>query len=504
MMTMTKTQKFHNQFVLGPAYMDALANWKKLQINEYFFLTTHPDLNVTRHSSETLTVTLIGFILDPFEPQADDTDILKRLVSEAADRHELRRATYRLAGRWILIVEDNDGIRLFNDAAGLRQVFYTDVDRCDHLWCASQPKMIASINNFGIDPAAVEHIDSFEFRKDPEFRWPGDGSPYKEIKHLLPNHLLDLKTGRATRYWPDAPLNTQSVGDAAESVSRMLSGLMQGAARRFDLAVSLTAGLDSRVVLAACKSICDRISVMTVRQIDKPSNYADVTVPAELVSKVGLNLDIVNSSWLMDDAFIDAFKQNTTLPHYIYAPDAQAILNYYGQRKVVAVGSVSEIGRLSFRSMLRKPETDPTTTEDLCRLQRMGTCPYNMQSFGDWMDNLGNIYNIPILDMFEWEQGHGNWLAMCQLEFDIAWKDLFAPFNCRNLLTTLLSVDRVYRDAPNYDLFLNIIERLWPDLLSVPINPHKNKTRNKRLSDSIKSIIPDPAKKMLKQVLNRL
>lgn len=499
---MNKVQTLHNQFVLGPAYAENLDDWQKVPVGENLCLTAHPNLNVSRHTDGAVSLTLIGFVLDPSNPAAGNEDILSAL-SAARDWQAVRRATDRLAGRWIMIVEDGQGIRLFNDAAGLRQVFYTDLNRCGQLWCASQPKILAEMNHLPLDKDAVEFIDSYELRKDPEFRWPADGSPYEGVRHLLPNHQLDLRTGHAKRFWPDEALAAIPVDAAAAEVSRMLSGLMQGAARRFDLAVSLTAGLDSRVVLAACRPIRDQISVMTVRQIDKPADYPDVAVPADLLSRIGLKHHLVNSSLLIDDAFTDAFKRATALPHYIYAPDAQAILNCFGQRKVVAVGSVAEIGRLSFRSMLRKPESEPITVEDLCRFQRMGPYPYVVRSFQSWIDGLGNIHNIPLLDMFEWEQGHGNWLAMCQLEFDIAWKDLFAPFNCRSLLTTLLAVDRTYRDAPRYGLFEKIIERLWPELLAVPINPHKNKVKPKRLTDTLKAYIPEPTKKSLKKLLAR-
>ncbi len=75
---------------------------------------------------------------------------------------------------------------------------------------------------------------------------------------------------------------------------------------------------------------------------------------------------------------------------------------------------------------------------------------------------------------------------MTQLEFDIAWREIITPYNCRDVLTTMLGVDERYRCAPDYTLFKRLIDRLWPEVLSEPINPHKPKTLIGYLIDKLK------------------
>jgi len=237
---------------------------------------------------------------------------------------------------------------------------------------------------------------------------------------------------------------------------------------------------------------------MTVRQIDKPDDHPDVEIPSILLTQVGLRHHLVKSSYILDDEFLKTFRQNTSLAHHIYAADAQAILKYYGHEKIVATGSVSEIARCSFRKELGKPCHHPVTPHDFARLQKMGTCQFVIKSFENWLSGIPELYNYHILDMFEWEQGHGNWLAMCQLEFDIAWKDLFTPFNSRDLLITMLSVDEKYRKRPDYRLHHELILRLWPELLTVPINPHMNKKPKK--TKHFKSYIPKRIKQKIRKI----
>jgi hypothetical protein len=62
---------------------------------------------------------------------------------------------------------------------------------------------------------------------------------------------------------------------------------------------------------------------------------------------------------------------------------------------------------------------------------------------------------------------------MTQLQFDIAWREIFTPYNCRDVLEAFLAVDEKERIPPRYTLYKNIIARAWPELLDEPFNPHE-------------------------------
>lgn len=490
---------YHNQFILGPFFVEALPSWKRIKINNSIYLTIHPDLNACQAVYENKSITLIGLILDPENPEADDSDIIGGLIRKLSDCDNFMACTYKFGGRWILIVDDGGEVRLFNDATGLRQVFYTEILYAGDLWCASQPGILAEILNLEMDGDAIDFINSYEFRKHKEYRWPGHSSPYRGIKHMLPNHYLNLETGRCKRYWPDKPLRYLPIDEAIEKISHTLQGLMKSVSNRFDLALSITAGWDSRLVLAASKEIKDKISYMTVRQSGMPESHPDIIIPSLLLSRLGLKHDVVKSNYVMNGEFARTFYKSVILAHDVYAPDAQAILNYYSQHKVAVTGSVSEIARWSVRAELKKSKKEEITAGDLSILQKMGKNQYALNCFKDWLSGLGEIYNVHILDLFDWEQGHGNWLATCQLEFDSAWKDIFTPFNCRKLLITMLSVEEKYRKPPKYKLYEKLILNLWPEVLTVPINPHYKKTFYSRVA----SYIPYPIKSRLKKILKK-
>ena len=91
---------------------------------------------------------------------------------------------------------------------------------------------------------------------------------------------------------------------------------------------------------------------------------------------------------------------------------------------------------------------------------------------------------------------------MSQLESDIA-HDVFIPYNCRELLMALMSVDVKDRMTPRCHLYKKMCEHLWEEVLSEPINPNKgkwtvlwNEMRSERLSIS-------PIMRRLKNKVNR-
>lgn len=458
------------QFVLGRRFPRHFTAWTRYPVADGLVLAAHPELFVTQVARAGAALTLIGYLLDPDDPEADDKDILTRLLPACSSVTQLLAATSRLGGRWALVAMCGDGVHLFTDPLGLRQVHFAAPVAGADVWALSQPGLAIDALGMEVDPAALEFIDSYAFRAFPEYRWPGFGAPVHGLRHLLPNHVLDLKRGIATRYWPDQALPRLGLDEAVERMTRLLRGLILAAGARYELALSLTAGIDSRLALAASREIRERLCYVTVRQARMADGAADLWVPARLLAKLGLRHEIIRARGSMSADFSWAFKRSAFLAHDHYGPDAEAILAHFERRKVAVTGSGGEVGRCSFRAQLPWSAYRRITAADLARLQHMDH-PYAIERFEEWLADAQARANVKLLDLFEWEQGHGNWLAATQLEFDMAWRDIFTPYNCRALLVTLLAVDERLRRAPDYLLFNRAIRQLWPELLSEPINP---------------------------------
>lgn len=471
--------RYRGQFILGPAFVDAPENWQRRVVNGSLRLMAHPDLNVVQAASGRHSITLIGYLLDTGDPEASDSTILNQLLPFTSDWSGLLGRLVNLGGRWILIINDGTRCRLLHDPLGLRQVFYLNSSRSGEVWCASQPGVLARIGDLHFDEEALAFVRSRAW-PNGEHWLPGDVSPFKQVKHLLPNHFLDFATGRVDRYWPVRDSARLSLDDCVDKCAVTLSGLMLSAHHRFDLAISLTAGWDSRLVLAASRPIAADLICMTLRTQSTAS--ADVEVPALLLKRLGLRHEILDGFAEADRSFQRVFAANVPLPHPAWAADAWAILRRYGYTRVAVTGSGGEVGR---RGVSGKYQ--PTTAEELCSIAGMTRSPFALQAYAHWLSGLP-LHHYNVLDLYYWEQRAGNWLAMVQLELgDVAWQDIFTPYNCRGLLEHMLAIDVRHRWPPRHDLQRRLIRRLWSDTLALPINPHKQK-RNRLLKPLLQGL----------------
>jgi hypothetical protein len=96
------------------------------------------------------------------------------------------------------------------------------------------------------------------------------------------------------------------------------------------------------------------------------------------------------------------------------------------------------------------------------------------------VNDIVQVLGYDELDLFYMEHRMGNWQAQSQLEWAIV-HEVLTPFNNRELIDLMLSVPVKYRIKPNFILFTNVIDILWPELLNYPINPKifRRKVRDK-------------------------
>ena len=493
---------YRNQFIMGSEFDDRLDNWKRMELDNDIKLQVHPDLGCYKVVSQNKWIVLLGFIVDPDNIQDNNTDIINKLLNGSKHYTDIIQKSNRFGGRWILIINDGEHKIILNDAIGLRQIFYSDPSLLKNgIWCASQPALIGHKLDLTLDKEAIVFADSHQFRTNTDYRWPGNRSQYKEVLRLLPNHFLDLDDGKVTRFWPDKNLVELPMDLAIEKIAQKMQGLLEAVSRRYDLSISVTAGIDSRLVLAASKKIKEDVNFATIRQIDKPEDHPDITISSQMLQMNGLSHDVLKSSLVIDNNFSDLFTRHNFLSHHINLYDAYAYLKHYNLRKTVVTGSGSEIARDNYRRKLNLSRKQPITVSGLVRLFGMQDSSFVKDSFESWLSGITEPYNIDVMNLCQWELSHGTWLANNCLEYDLAWNDIFTPYNCRDLLVDFLSVNETYRIGPRYSLHRAIIQHLWPELLEVPVNPHRRQ-KNKISRSTITKHIPPSIKKNIKDLIS--
>jgi hypothetical protein len=459
---------FRRQFIMGSKEVKALCHWTKLRLDSVnLIIHAHPDLDVEEARGNGRSLVLMGYIFDARNPHHTNRDIVEGLVLMSSFE-DLLEATHEYAGRFILVYLDRFSARLLHDAGGLRQVYYTR--RPSGLWCGSQPGILAKFLDLekSDDEALKEFCESKQFISGHK-AWLGDGTVYDGVKHLMPNHYLDLVTGESHRYCPSKRLEEIPLGEAVEAGTSYLKGFLSCASDRYQLVQAVTAGWDSRVLLAASRHRRNEICYFVNKHRHLTSSSPDVRVPRQLLDRLGLEFHVIEYSDAVDEKFRAAFCENVTLNRETLLP---VIYNVYLKQfpgRMIVNGDVSAITRNYFGG--RKD----VSGETLAALVGYRGLAYPTRECSKWLKEsqfVARECNISVLDLFYWEQRVGNWGALGPAETDISVEE-FSPFNCRSLLMTLLSVDRRHRDKHFNRLYHEMIKRMWDETLMEPINPSR-------------------------------
>jgi len=261
---------------------------------------------------------------------------------------------------------------------------------------------------------------------------------------------------------------------------------MKSASNRFDLALSMTAGKDTRLILAASKEINKKLLYYTGMYWDMNEKSWDISIPGRLLSRLGLNHHIIKCPSEMSNEFRELYLRSVQTAREIYGLIAQGLYDEFPSGKVAVKGNAIPITRVLYREKLRKIgklDTDKISAHDIAFLSKMGNfkmanSKFAINAYERWLSEIDETYNIDILNLLYWEDIEGSWQAMSQLEWDIV-HEIFVPYNCRSFLINVLSLDEQDREAPDFKFHRAMIMELWPEAMKEPINPKFNSERTR-------------------------
>lgn len=448
----------------------------------------HPGLPVSQIRTKDAAITLVGYSIDPQDPELQDAALLGDLFQFLPNKEDVIRRAQTMAGRWVLIVETADYSIALHDACALRSLFYSD-KACGVSFCASEASTAAKIWPLEMDPEAVEGFWNTAFaRFNPEYWWPGDATQFKGVHALLPNHYLDLRSREAVRYGLGKAVGQLSVRDSAELAAESLSGLIRGAGMRFELALAVTAGWDSRALLAACKAASITPHCYTLQFRTMSAKSQDIAVPARLLAKMRWSHQVIDCAKQPTPEFLSVYKSSVDPAHNEACQLAFGLWNEFPRQKVTLSGHCSEIARTAYYL----PGETELSPNDCARLTEMDPTPFVLDHFDRWLQGAREARRssgVGLPDLFYWEQRVGRWAANGQSQWDLV-HERFTPFNCRPLLLTLLAAPEKSRTIPEYRLYHRMIANLSASVLSEPVNP-----------DTTPSLVKNPG--LFQRILNK-
>ena len=460
---MYKNQYFISNFKLANYYGLKMATFSNL------YIYSHPSLNISTERGLFSEVLLLGYIIDPLKPEENNDDIVKNLAETCNSKESLFKRLQSLSGRYVLLYKNESDFIALNDVCALKQLYYGFID--EHIILTSSPRMFLDLygGDLQICEPIKELIDLKEYL-DNECTLFGDKCIDNRLSILLPNHFLNIVNRRIRRipiYFDEYP----NERDVLEHAATVLQGSISAMTNRHQVLQMLTAGWESRSLLAASKQVRDRIKYFVFDLSKGNTRHPDVWVPRKLSEKLGLSFKIEIPEELNEE-FLTLFRREHILPKiWSRVAEVQYFYNHYSDQNFIRI---SGVGGGMVKSFYGYASNDKVHTDMLYHFSGYaGKSEFVKREIESWLVDArkyADEYNLPLLDLFHWEQKTPRWGALEAFEQDIA-IDEFCPFYNKNLLLGILRINPKKRVNPKSEFFYNLIKYLWEDTLSEPINP---------------------------------
>jgi len=458
-----------NQFVIYKENTNYLS-FSECMIKKFVGLDViyNHKLSCTIVNINQIRILLLGYILDPFNPGLSNEQIINSLCKCSADTESLINNLQKYSGRYVLLYKSNDDFIALTDALGLKQLYYTNNE--DDIIISSSPKLMLDLLNW--QPEISDEVknllisDDYKLNESP---WVSEYWYDKRIKRVLPNHYFDLIRDQVYR----TPLfiTQLSEKETCELAKTIFTGSLRAVSNRFEKILQpLTAGWDSRLLLAASKSLSNNIEYYLFINNPQELEKSDVIIATKLASKLNLNFKIVSTVELKKE-FMEKYSEICIFPR-ILPKTSNIQWHYYenSDKNVINInGNGGEILRRVYYYYERKDGKVDIKTLLKCRVYNW----FFESEIENWYRETSHYaekYNISLLDLFYWEQRIGQWHALYQYEQDVAIEE-FSPFNNKSLLLSILQIDPEKRMKSNCIFCKEIILELLPEALDEPLNP---------------------------------
>lgn len=368
-----------------------------------------------------------------------------------------REVTGAFGGRFLWIVEAPDGLRVYPDCSA-------------QVTCVFDPAggIVGSTAHALLDATEyAKRLDKKLFARlgiDGEGWFPAGLTAHRGLHRLLPNHYLDLTTFEVRRFWPEKAIG---IGPDPEAAVTGIIGIIQAQLEALThsprkLGLALTAGRETRMLLACARPYLDKIDMITVVGGDR--HEVDTVLSRRIANDLGLShitLQRRAATVEQRDLFVRRGGHCNADSNSRYHPSIWPIASTHS-----LVGGVGgEVARAFFWKREDRAGTHLTGSG---LTARFGLAPEKAVSdaLDAWLSGLPPMSAFEIMDFAYLEHRDGAWYAS-QFCCDPTLVR-FAPLLTYRAVELMLSLPPDWKRHSR--LGQNVIERLWPELASYPYN----------------------------------
>lgn len=458
------------------------AFWNVTSVSGFAFYI-HPNQALYLEKTEGGTFFLIGHAYNPYTDAISEEIILKELArAEQQGKTAYLEYVNTITGVFLLGKIEHNGISILLDCAGMMSGFYGVIN--NRIVITSHTALPAMI--FGLQQTEyVKQLLQYRFYRLYGSFLPGDISPYREIKRIVPNTIVKIESERniqIERFFPSIPneeINTEEEYNAQiQRISVIMKKTLELIARKWDRpSISLTGGMDSKTTLSSAKDHYKAFSYFSY--VTSQAERIDADAAHSICDVLGISHRIHEISTDPDDYeeyqaakavlelnkdFIGHPNQNDVCKRIYYAHNVDF--------DVEVKSWVSEIARANYCKKFGKKKMPEQITARRCSslykifLHNRKLLHQTDEIFDEYIRKTrlrDHLYNYDWSDLFLWEIRYGGWGGLVITGEHKYSYDITIPYNNRKLLQMMLAVplekrrkDLLHRDLiqcmnPNVD-----------------------------------------------------
>ena len=456
------------------------SSWKTINKGSWY-LGTHPSLPVVDIRSELGNHLgwIIGYpISSTFEycPKEFHFPFNTDGQSDTTLATVFESCLYEIGGRFAAIFLHDNFLRVYLDPLGSLPLVYSNrspivastpslIDDPPHNW---DEELITELN--------MPHSDLW---------YPSGLTPKKHVSRLLPNHYLDLSDWQAVRHWPKESFKSRTISPdkCVRIVHDMVSKIISSVAKKYPIYLNLTAGRDTRTVLACARNSLERIHFFTFY----PGTVTlDSQISQLLASRFDLHFTLLKEEKADEQQLNDwLFRTGHCIGGKVW--QIHQTQRHLDPKRVRIPGLWGEISRAERR---RKEDYEALhiDAKELLRRYYLPSSGKILSKTEKWLSEISHFDVFLIVDLMFLEQRMGCWGPPQSYGASNYCRALISPFSHRRIIESLLSLPREYRDRSQFTT--DLCQYAWPELLRYPFNESPGlRGRMSRLRGKIRSTL---------------
>lgn len=466
-----KNKLYPRGFIFSDEKMERLPNfYKQVKILDKYYYSYDQDVNynVLTYNNDFIIIHGI-YVHVAHDFQYTSEGLLKYLLeSFKRDYDKFLETLDFIAGRYSIIIGDQTNVYVYPDAAHTRTTYF------------STNRDVISSHVYLIRDQFNNEREKY-IKELPNLTNGLLRTPFKEIKSIIPNHMLNIRTKKLSRFYPRKENRYKNTPEERkfQMIDRILEEQLKFMFNNYDNVVtSLTGGGDSRFILAILKNYLSKTEFFTYATKSVPDNSSyeariltlDLVIVQQLLENINLNHKFMfykEDKLEIEENVKNLITKNTIGPHSQFL--VQQILKHFPVDNLLHIrGNLLEIGQSRlYRNEYRESTVEEVKIEFLKKYstsKNEDAKEFTEKSFDDFIDEINfgnNTYDFHLLDLYYWEIRGGRWYSELINTHDIVFETL-SPFSHRALIEISLSFP--YEKRKEEYMYTEMINKKFPIL----------------------------------------